>query len=117
MIVLADKSYRLAIETAIEEKRYEVACELLKNCLVKSWQERNIDHWMVARANELAAIYTEQANYAGAVSLYRTVLLVRQEVLGEDHPDALDSLSNLRSVMSATGWAKPDILSNLQMGR
>ena len=45
--------------------------------------------------NELAELYCDQGKYAQAEPLYTKVLEVQRRVLGEEHPDTLDTMDNL----------------------
>ena len=53
--------------------------------------------------NNLAGLYLLQGRYAEAEPLYKQALLLRQELLGDRHPDVATSLNNLAMLYSSQG--------------
>jgi tetratricopeptide (TPR) repeat protein len=53
-----------------------------------------------------ARVYYRQGQYEEAELLFLKMLEIRQRVLGEEHPDTLDSLNNLIELYEA--WGKPE---------
>ena len=54
------------------------------------------EHIEVADVNhELAGVYTAQGKYREAEELYKKALAIREETLGEEHPDTASSYYNL----------------------
>ena len=54
--------------------------------------------------NNLAVLYNAQSRYEEAESLHVKTLEIRQRVLGEEHPDTLQSINNLALLYK--NWAK-----------
>ena len=53
--------------------------------------------------NNLAGLYYDQGKYAQADPLYTTALEVRRRILGDLHPDTLQSMSNMATLYTAQG--------------
>lgn len=86
----------------ISLNKYEKAAADLEKCakLVKSG-----DHPALSSMNKWARVYYEQGQYEEAELLSLKALDIRRRVLGEEHPDTLDSLNNLIELYEA--WDKP----------
>jgi tetratricopeptide (TPR) repeat protein len=53
--------------------------------------------------NKIGCLYIINGNYAQALSLFEQALQIRQEVLGEKHPDTAESLNNIAGVYDSQG--------------
>lgn len=101
--------FKAFVGEAMNEKRYRTATKLLKEALYQSSHDCKIDQELIAQANELAEILYTQADYQEAAAIYRQVSIVQQNTLRSDHPDLVESLGKLKSVLLATGCIKPNL--------
>ena len=61
---------------------------LYKQALIITKKVRGEEHPAYATSlNNLALLYDDMGNYAGAEPLYKQALAIRSKVLGEEHPD------------------------------
>jgi serine/threonine protein kinase/Flp pilus assembly protein TadD len=91
-----------AIFYAYLEDREKALADLDKCAkLVKSG-----DHPALKLMSKRASAYHLEARYKAAELLYRKVWQIRRRVLGEEHPDTLDSLNKLIELYEA--WSKPE---------
>src|SRR6266508_275806 len=58
---------------------------------------------VAASIDNLASIYTGNAEYVKAEPLYRRALAIREKALGKDHPETAKSLNNLAEVYRIQG--------------
>lgn len=49
--------------------------------------------------NNLAGVLSSQGDYAAAEAMHRQTLLLRERVLGKEHPSTLTSMNNLAYVL------------------
>lgn len=71
---------------------------------------KSLPNQLVETVHELAGTYCVKRKYADAARLYRRVLLAREKVLGENHPDLVDSLDKLAVVLRESN-SKPDAMA------
>ena len=64
------------------------------------------DHRALKSMNRWATVYHMQARYEEAELLYRKVWEIRHRVLGEEHPETLETINNLIALYEA--WNKPE---------
>ena len=68
-----------------------------------------LDEWKGRPAVEadlrttLGKVYSDLAEYTNAAAMHRQALALRKQLLGDEHPDVADSLSNLAGVLSLHG--------------
>ena len=53
--------------------------------------------------NDLAIALNDAGQHTEAIEMHRTVLSVRHRVLGEEHPDTLDSMNGLAIALRKAG--------------
>src|SRR6266511_1257926 len=58
---------------------------------------------VAASIDNLASIYTGNAEYVKAEPLYRRALAIREKALGKDHPEIAESLNNLGALYYSQG--------------
>lgn len=71
---------------------------------------RVLPEQLIQAVHELAGSYCVKRKYSDAARLYRRVLSAREKVLGETHPDLVDSLDRLAVVLCESD-AKPDAMA------
>jgi tetratricopeptide (TPR) repeat protein len=54
-------------------------------------------------ADKLAVLYHNQGRYEEAKPLYKRALIIREQVLGENHPDTAQALNNLAELYRTLG--------------
>jgi hypothetical protein len=67
--------------------------------LASAEAERLLPSSLVETAHELAGSYCVRRQYSDAARVYRRVLTAREKILGENHPDLVDSLDRLAVVL------------------
>jgi serine/threonine-protein kinase len=83
--------------------RYEDAREHLeRSAELLGWPESHAPEALSAAA-ELGVLYQRLGMYRESEELHNTVLDLRIEILGEEHPDSLSSLNHLADLLFATG--------------
>ena len=80
----------------------------MKTGLAEAWWSRVCDEAeesdeRLAAASNLALARDSDGQYAEAERIQREVLDVRRRVLGDEHPDTLNSASNLATSLSGQG--------------
>ena len=89
-------SKRQQIEKLYALGSYAEAVPLAEAAVDEAAAEHGRDHAETARAmNDLAVLYDAMARYGEATTLYREALAIREQQLGEEHPDTATSLVNL----------------------
>jgi tetratricopeptide (TPR) repeat protein len=83
-----------SFDNFITKVKYIDIAELIIN-------KQNTDSELLAKLYfNLAKIYYELANYDKAKELYEKALKIREEILGENHPDTASSYNNLGNIYS-----------------
>lgn len=72
--------------------------------------EKTLPDSLVDAIHELAGSYCVNRRYNDAARLYQRVLTAREKVLGDSHPDLVDSLDRLAVVLRASN-AKTDAIA------
>ena len=86
-----------------------------------SWREATEEDIQLAQANQLSQQVwelKEQGKYSEAIPLAERVLRIRQQVLGQEHPDVATSINNLALLYESQGRyteAEPLYLQALEM--
>ncbi|NEP23597.1 tetratricopeptide repeat protein [Moorena sp. SIO3I6] len=71
-----------------------------------SWREASAKELSLAEASQLnqqAWVLYQQGKYSDAIPLAKRALEIRQEILGEEHPDVASSLNNLALLYQSQG--------------
>lgn len=86
---------------------YEKSEEYLKNAYMIVAMEHGEEN-MTASAilNSMGMLYKRQRKFERSLDSYKRSLAVREELLGEDHPDSLSTRHNLAELYIE--WGKPD---------
>jgi tetratricopeptide (TPR) repeat protein len=70
-------------------------------------RERQVNHWIdkleLTSLEEMALVYWHQSRFDEAEPLYRRALAIRENAVGPEHPDVLQSLNNLAELYRAQG--------------
>jgi len=74
------------------------ASRILKEALREAEEYDELPKNLIDNANSLAELYMNQQRFADAESLYRSVLELREKLLGPTHKDVVDSLKKLAVV-------------------
>lgn len=69
------------------------------SALATAENEKSLPSSLVDAIHEMAGMYCVKRKYGDAARLYRRVLSARERVLGENHPDLVDSLDKLSVVL------------------
>ncbi|OAD18955.1 TPR repeat protein, partial [Candidatus Thiomargarita nelsonii] len=57
----------------------------------------------ISSLNSLASLHQAKGDYESAEQLYKRALVIREKVLGKEHPDTATSLSRLGNLHQAKG--------------
>lgn len=88
----------------------QVAERIMFQALSSAELTRVLPAKLIEAVHELAGTYCVKRKYSDAARLYRRVLSAREKVLGETHPDLVDSLDRL-SIVLCESDAKPDAMA------
>ena len=83
---------------------YAQASTLLRDARAISEKILGFEHSYTAIAlHNLARLYQDEGDLAGAGPLFERALAIQEKVLGPEHPDTAISLNNLALLLSAKG--------------
>lgn len=80
-----------AVDTARHQGNMSKASKLLKEALREAEEYGEIPPILVAKAQSLADAYVAQRRYQEAELLFRSVLELREKLLGPSHADVVES--------------------------
>lgn len=74
------------------------ALRILREALRDCEEFGELPEGVISQAHSMADTYLEEHRFADAESVYRLVLEVREKLLGQTHPDVVDSLKRVAFV-------------------
>ncbi|MBY0549236.1 MAG: tetratricopeptide repeat protein [Candidatus Obscuribacterales bacterium] len=89
---------------------FQLAERVMFQALSGAELSRTLPAPLIDAVHDLAGTYCVKRRYSDAARLYRRVLAAREKVLGESHPDLVDSLDRLAVVLCESD-AKPDAMA------
>lgn len=103
-----------AASEAFKQGHYAKASKILREAIAESHLTGIIDPVLLSSASGLAERYFEEGNFVRAASLYRSVIQVRTQLLGADHPDVQQMRRKLALALWETGGLSPKLLATQQ---
>ena len=92
------EQYQQAANSARRQGNLPKASRILREAFREAEEYGEIEESLVSLAHDLAEIYLGQYRYLEAESMYRSVLEVREKLLGQTHDDVVDSLKKVAIV-------------------
>lgn len=87
--------------------KFDIAENYLKDAYIRvamEFGEENISAAVIL--NSLGLLYKKQSKFERSIDAYQRALKVREDTLGEDHPDSIATRHNIAELYIQ--WAKPD---------
>lgn len=91
-------SYKSAATSARKNGNTPKAAKILREAFRECEEYGELDLELIEVAHELAELNLSQGRFAEAEGLYRSVLEVREKMLGQTHQDVVESLKRVAIV-------------------
>ena len=92
------EQYERSASFARKQGNFTKAARILREAFREAEEYAELAPTLVDAAHDLAELYINQYRYVEAEGLYRSVLELREKLLGQTHDDVVESLKNVAIV-------------------
>lgn len=92
------EQFKKAAAVARRQGNLAKCSRILRESFRECEEQRELDFELIEMAHSLAELQLANGRFAEAESMYRCVLEVREKLLGQTHPDVVESLKQVAIV-------------------